>query len=162
MAASLRIYKIDEKYIRFLYSRDKKVQYNKGSRRPYIGVVMNVGKYKYFVPMESPKPNHKNMKPGKHIMLIGNGTMGLLGFNNMVPVPEEALIPFDINAVEDEKYKGLLLRQASACNKAKAEIMRRASDTYFDVVNKKNEFLQRISCDFEKLERACKAYDPNR
>ena len=30
----LRIYKVSDHYVRFLQSRDPKVQYNKGNRRP--------------------------------------------------------------------------------------------------------------------------------
>ena len=155
---NLRIYRISDQYIRFLSSRDKKVQYNKGNRRPYVGVVLLVGRYKYFVPMESPKPNHAKIKPGKHILKLDGGRLGLLGFNNMVPVHKDALIEFDIAAEPDEKYRELLRNQAVMCNKQKADIYSRASKTYYDVVNGKNDFLARISCDFKALERACRTY----
>ena len=155
---NLKIYRIADQYIRFLNSRDKKVQYNKGNRRPYVGVVLHVGGFKYFVPMESPKDNHANIKAGKHILKLDNGRLGLLGFNNMVPVHNDALIPFDINAESDVKYKELLRNQAVICNRMKADIYDRASRTYFDVVNNKNKFLVGISCDFRKLEAACKTY----
>lgn len=159
---NLRIYRIEDKYIQFLRTKDSRVQLNKNKRRPYIGVVLYVGKYRYFVPMESPKPNHAKIKAGKHILKLQNGELGLLGFNNMVPVHESALIAFDINNEPDEKYKQLLLRQVTVCNRMKADIQNHASRTYFDVVNKKNEFLLKISCDFKKLEKACAKYDPNR
>ena len=76
----------------------------------------------------------------------------------MVPVHNDALIPFDINAESDVKYKELLRNQAVICNRMKADIYDRASRTYFDVVNNKNKFLVGISCDFRKLEAACKTY----
>ena len=155
---NLRIYRVSEQYIRYLNSRDSKVQYNKGNRRPYVGVVLRVGGYKYFVPMESPKPNHVNIKPGKHILKLDKGKMGMLGFNNMVPVHEDALIIMDIDKESDAKYRELLKRQASLCNRMKADILHQASATYFDVVNKKNKFLMGISCDFKVLEMACKKY----
>lgn len=155
---NLRIYKVSDQYVRFLNSRDSKVQYNKGSRRPYVGVVLHVGGYKYFVPMESPKPNHAQMKPGRHILKLDNGKMGLLGFNNMIPVHKDALIEFDFDTEKDQKYRELLKRQASLCNRLKADILHRASATYFDVVNNKNKFLVGISCDFKALELACKKY----
>lgn len=84
--------------------------------------------------------------------------MGLLGFNNMVPVHKDALVEFDINAESDAKYRELLKRQARLCNRMKADILNQASATYFDVVNKKNKFLIGISCDFKALESACKKY----
>lgn len=159
---NMRIYKIDDRYIRFLKSRDPKVQDNKNRRRPYIGVVLFVGGYRYFVPMESPKPNHANIKPGKHILKLDNGNLGILGFNNMVPVHEDALISFNIDTEPDASYRNLLQRQAAICNRMKADILNHASRTYFDVVNNKNKFLVRISCDFKKLETACNEYRPRR
>ena len=95
---TLKIYRVSDKYIRFLKSRDNRVQDNKNRRRPYVGVVLYVGTYKYFVPMESPKPNHQNLKPGRHLMKLDGGKLGLLGFNNMIPVNDAALISFDIAA----------------------------------------------------------------
>lgn len=67
---TLKIYRISDKYIRFLKSRDTRVQDNKNRRRPYVGVVLYVGEFRYFVPMESPKPNHAKIKAGKHIMKL--------------------------------------------------------------------------------------------
>lgn len=158
---TLRIYRIEDKYIRFLHSRDNRVQFNKGARRPYVGVVLIVGNFKYFVPMESPKPNHANIKAGKHIIKLDGGKLGILGFNNMVPVPECALIPLNIDNEPDSKYRDLLRRQVTVCNRMKADIYSHASGTYFDVVNEKNSFLLRICCDFRKLEKASLKYDPN-
>lgn len=110
---NLRIYRITDHYIRYLNSRDNKVQYNKGARRPYVGVVFDFGGFKYFAPLESPKENHINIKPGKHILKLDGGRYGLIGFNNMLPVHKDALIEFDIAAEKDEKYRRLLERQVS-------------------------------------------------
>lgn len=154
----LRIYKVTDHYIRFLSSRDLRVQYNKGNRRPYVGVVLTVGGFKYFVPMESPRENHKNIKRGKHILPLDGGNYGQLGFNNMVPVHKDALISYNIDDEPDENYRELLKRQATICNRMKADILDRAHRTYYDVTTKKNKFLISISCDFKKLEAACKRY----
>ena len=155
---TLRLYRVDDRYIRYLNSRDNKVQYNKNARRPYVGVVFSFGGFKYFVPMESPKPNHINIKAGKHILKLKKGEYGLLGFNNMIPVHTDALMEVDINAESDEKYKRLLQRQVGVYNRMKADIINHAQMTYFDVVNNKNKFLVSISCDFKALEKACKSY----
>ena len=156
---SLRIYRVTDHYMAYLNRRDHKVQYNKGSRRPYVGVVFTFGGFKYFVPMESPKLNHAKIKPGKHIMKLDGGRYGILGFNNMIPVHRDALVEFNIDAEPDRKYCELLKRQAWLCNRMKAEILNHAQMTYFDVVTGKNKFLMGISCDFKKLESACKLYN---
>lgn len=159
---NLKIYRVEDKYIRYLKIRDNRVQDNKSRRRPYVGIVLYVGNYRYFVPMESPKPNHEKLKTGRHIMKIDGGKLGLLGFNNMIPVPDTALVSFDINNEPDPKYAELLRRQAAFINRNKADVLNHASQTYFNATNKKNEFLMKVCCDFKKLERACDRYDPNR
>ena len=157
---NLKIYRVEDRYIRYLHSLDEKVQHNKNAKRPYVGVVFSFGGFQYFVPMESPKPNHSKIKPGKHIVKLKNGEYGLLGFNNMIPVHKDALISFDINNELDEKYRILLQNQIRVCNRMKADILDHAQKTYFSVLNG-NSFLVNISCDFKKLERACKKYNPN-
>lgn len=160
---TLRLYHVTEKYINYLQIRDSRVPHNKGQRRPYVGVVLYVGSYKYFVPMESPKPNHKNIKSGVHIMRIDGGTLGLLGFNNMIPVPDVALIEFDVDSdTNDVNYAELLKRQVSFINRTKSDVLDHASKTYYRAVSGRNAFLSSICCNFKKLERACDRFDPLR
>lgn len=159
---TLKLYRISDKYVRFLKSRDSRVQDNKNRRRPYVGVVLHVGEFRYFVPMESPKPNHANIKPGRHIMKLDDGKLGLLGFNNMIPVHDTAVVNFNIDDEPDEKYAELLRRQVTYINRRKADVLNHATQTYYSVVTKKTPFLLNICCDFKKLERACKQYDPSR
>lgn len=156
---NLRIYRVDDKYICYLHNIDCKVQYNKAAKRPYVGVVFSFAGFKYFVPMESPKPNHLNIKSGKHILKLKNGEYGILGFNNMIPVHKDALIHYDISKESNDKYRNLLQNQIQYCNKMKADILDHAQKTYFGVI-KGNDFLIKISCDFKKLEKACKNYNP--
>ncbi len=109
----LRIYRIRDGFIEFLHEKDHRVQFNKRERRPYIGVVLEINGHKYFVPMESPKPNHEKLKSNVHIMRIDGGKYGILGFNNMVPAKDFFLVPFDIEKEPDERYKestGILQR----------------------------------------------------
>lgn len=148
----LRIYRIQDGFIEFLHKKDHRVQYNKNERRPYLGVVMEINDHKYFVPMESPKPNHANIKTGVHIMRIAGGKYGLLGFNNMVPAKDFFLIPFDIATEPDAQYRNLLWNQLDFCNSHKDEIYRHAKKTYEGVTVKKTPFLVKISCNFKKLE----------
>lgn len=159
---NLKIYRVNDKYIAFLRGRDHRVQLNKHHSRPYVGVVLHVGEFKYFVPMESPKPSHEKIKPGIHILKMDKGRLGLLGFNNMIPVRDDVLISFDINNEPSPDYAMLLKKQAYFCNRNKTDILNKASRTYYEVVNDKNKFLKDICCDFKKLERACKQFDPNR
>lgn len=157
----LRLFHINEKYINFLHGADNRVQLNKGERRPYVGIVLKINGNNYYVPMESPKPNHAKLKSGIHFLRIDNGNYGLLGFNNMIPVREDCLVNFDIEKESDIKYKTLLINQLVWCNKHREEIYDHAQKTYDKVISGNSKFHCTICCDFEKLERVSKKFDIN-
>ena len=110
----MKFYKVDLEYIRYLHSNDSRVQYNANytdvlnQNCPYIGVVLKINEHNYFAPLEHPRPNHKLLKPNLHIYKIKGGRLGIIGLNNMIPVPEASLIDFDINA---DKNKKILVSQ---------------------------------------------------
>ena len=59
----LKLYKISEKYIDFLRETDPvNVKHNKGEKRPYIGIILEINNLQYFALLASPKPNHLHMK----------------------------------------------------------------------------------------------------
>lgn len=61
----LRLYRVNIDYIKYLYSYDNRVQYtpdkpdNYTQRRPYLGIVLKVENYDYFVPLEHPRKQHR-------------------------------------------------------------------------------------------------------
>ena len=158
---NLRLYKIDIKYIKYLYSFDNRVQYNPNkedeytSKRPYLGVVLKIERYSYFVPLEHPRQSHKTMKNNIFIFKIHGGKYGILGFNNMIPVKKEQLIKFDINN-EKEGYKQILISQYHFCNKHIKEIEKKAFETYNRSI--KNHFLKKVCCNFKLLEKKSEEY----
>lgn len=158
---TLKFYHVSEKYIRYLNSADSRVQYNKGERRPYVGIVLTVNDMDYFVPLESPKPNHVKIKSSGPIMKLDDGKLGIMGFNNMIPVHSSALIDFDILAVEDEKYKMLLLNQLKFCRKNYRLITDRARRVYKKRTEDEVPFYIDCCCDFKKLENKCNRYNPD-
>lgn len=157
---SFRFYHIDEHYVSYLHSIDKRVQYNKGQRRPYVGIVLSINGLDYYVPLESPKPNHANLNSNGPVLKLDEGRLGIMGFNNMIPVLPSSLIDFDITRVEDEKYKMLLLNQLRYCEENKELILHRAETTYKRAVNGKILLYNKICCDFQKLERKSRKFDP--
>ncbi len=154
----LRLYHIREGYVEFLHKADSRVQLNKGEHRPYVGIVMTIGEYEYYVPLESPKPNHANIKSGGPVLKLDGGTLGIMGFNNMLPVKRYQLIEFDISAVSDVKYRTLLLKQLAFIEKNKRVIYDRAAATYRKATDGKNPFYRKICCNFKKLESICDKY----
>lgn len=156
-----KFYHIHDKYIAYLYSAERKVQHNKHQHRPYVGIVLQINDIDYYVPLESPKPNHINIRNGGPVLKLDNGNLGLMGFNNMIPVPDSALVPFNFNELDDEKYKNLLINQLRYCNNNRDLILRRAQSTYNKVVYKKVPMYTKVCCDFSKLEKMCPKYNPN-
>lgn len=157
----LRFYHIQEEYIAYLHRVDRRVQFNKSERRPYVGIVLKVNGHNYYVPLESPKPNHANIKSNGPILKLDEGRLGIMGFNNMVPVKSGQLIDFDIVAMTDKTYQTLLLKQLHYCAKNKGIIERRAINTYTKQIGGNNPFYERVCCDFRSLEAACRRYNPN-
>lgn len=107
----MRFYHICDGYIDFLKQYDNKVADNKHESRPYIGIVFSIGDFQYYAPFSSPKPKHQSMKNGKDLRKIAGGRYGVINLNNMIPVPEDALIAFDISEIADERYRRLLQNQ---------------------------------------------------
>ena len=156
--AKFRFYHIREGYITFLHKIDNRVQLNKGERRPYVGIVLSIGGYEYYVPLESPKPNHASIKSGGPVLKLDGGALGIMGFNNMIPVRKYCLIDFDIMAEPDKRYQALLLNQLAYCDKNKDIILSRAESTYKKATSGKNPFYRKICCDFKRLESVCDTY----
>nr|WP_293995618.1 type III toxin-antitoxin system ToxN/AbiQ family toxin [uncultured Fusobacterium sp.] len=62
----LEFYIVDNGYIKYLQTFDKKVVdnsiENKKDNRKFIGIILEVNGLKYIAPLTSPKPKHKVMK----------------------------------------------------------------------------------------------------
>ena len=56
------------------------------ANRPFIGIVFKVNNKEYFAPLSSPKEKHKGMKTNIDFFKIDKGNLGIINFNNMIPV----------------------------------------------------------------------------
>ena len=99
MYKSFKIVKIDSKYCDYLRQYDNKVSYNAGIKnlRPFIGVLFRIDKCEYFAPLSSPKPKHKKLKNTLDLIKIDEGNLGVINFNNMIPVTSNNYTLFDLN-----------------------------------------------------------------
>lgn len=123
-------YNIKDDYINFLRQYDTKVAENKFESRPYVGIVLSINNINYYAPFTSPKSKHRTMKNGKDFRKINGGIYGAINFNNMIPVPDEALIRKDISAETDPKYKRLLQNQFTWIQNDWAAIVKVAADLH--------------------------------
>ena len=119
MILNLRIVRVDSDYCDYLRKFDNKVAYNKNEKelRPFIGILFKIDACEYFAPLSSPKVKHKTMKNTLDFIKIKGGELGALNFNNMIPVPNEALILINIEKEPNLKYRRLLQNQYIAIEK---------------------------------------------
>ena len=71
-------------YLKYLGIYENKVSLK--ANRPFIGIVFKVNNKEYFAPLSSPKEKHKRMKTNIDFFKIDKGKLGIINFNNMIPV----------------------------------------------------------------------------
>lgn len=91
MVKNFIIVKVDSNYCNYLRSFDSKVMYNDGAKdlRPFIGVLFSVNGFEFFVPLASPKAKHSTIQNKIDVVKIDDGKLGVLNFNNMIPVTKD-------------------------------------------------------------------------
>lgn len=155
----LKIYKISEEYIEYLRKYDNEnIKINKGEKRPYIGVILEVNSVKYFAPMASPKPKHLKMKNSIDFIKINGGEHGAINLNNMIPVIDEAIIKYDIETEIDKEYRNLLYIQIKFIQKNSEKIIKNAKKVYEKVTIYNSEIFIRKCSKFSVLENECLKY----
>ena len=153
----LKLYKISENYIEFLRETDPvNVKYNKNQRRPYIGIVFSIHQFLYFAPLASPKSKHLHMKNSLDFIKIEQGKLGAINLNNMIPVPPNAILEFDISK-EEESYRNLLYGQLNFISKHGNEICSKAEKLYCSVTQD-HSYLEKRCAKFKKLEEKSQLY----
>lgn len=153
----LKFYNINGEYIEYLYQFDNKVPYNKNSKRPYIGIILEINRTTYFAPMFSPKNQHSKYKANVTHVRIGEN-LGMIKLNNMIPVNKENLKYINFNDIQDPKYKILLIQQNKYIQLNSEKIRKMAEKLYKFVVFDNKEFFTQICCNFKLLEEKCKIY----
>lgn len=158
----VRLVHVDSKYISYLFKFDKHVMYNKGQRRPYLGVLFEVRGHKYYAPLTHSKEKFKTMRNSVDFMRIQGGELGAINFNNMIPVVDAAVEKVDTKKISDWKYKLLLINQIEFFDMHDTEIVDRATKLYRSIRQKTaRKEVQDRCCDFALLEKKSKLYDPN-
>ena len=158
---SLKVYRVNAEYCNYLRAYDTRVPLNDldKKRRPFIGIVLSIGSFNYFAPLSSPKQKFLKMKSQIDMLKIENGRLGVINFNNMIPVLDFALEPVDLkvrteDTAEDKRYKFLLREQRDWCNMNSLKIIKRALRLYQVITSHKaNKELSKRCCDFSVLEK---------
>lgn len=155
---NIKFYEIDNEYIEYLSKHEVHLFKNKKpgqlNERKYIGIVLNVNDFKYFVPLSSYKDKHELIKEGIDFIKIKH--YAVLNINNMFPVPEGKYTYINFSKVKDDKYKQLLLREYRVIKSIQDKIRKNAAIVYQHKIKNANETLLAKRCnDFLRLEMAC-------
>lgn len=159
MNNNLRIYEVKSEYINYLSNYQKHIfsQKEGKARRKYIGIVFEINGLKYFAPLSSYKPKHKNMKEGVDFIKIKD--YAVINLNNMIPIPDSQIVNIDINKEKDPSYKYLLQAESREINRQKNRIKKNAEIVYCHKKhNGDSTALSKRTNDFELLEKLCKEY----
>lgn len=159
-------YVAEKNYIQYLRQFDSKVGYiDYGSRlKLYLGIILSVGDFFYYVPISSAKEKHKNMKNSLDFQKIQdeNTLYAVLNLNNMIPVPNSCIQQIKYNQIEKfrsfdsetEKtdYIYLLQKEKRLIDAMEETIKNKAQKLHEKCTSAPNSKLAARCCNFRLLE----------
>lgn len=174
-----KLYSVSDEYVEWLHKDFPNVYSNKiHSRihtRKYIGVVLQIGGYNYYVPMSSPKDSdyqiagaHKVIKksivPIIRIVVknaVGEKELkGTLRISHMIPVPESQLELYDLENEPDSTYKDLVQNEMIFIRKNREKIIANAKLLYKQkILNDTTAGYVKSVLDYQALESACALFE---
>lgn len=158
-------------YLKYLGIYENKVSLK--ANRPFIGIVFKVNNKEYFAPLSSPKEKHKRMKTNIDFFKIDKGNLGIINFNNMIPVINNDICrnKLDLEMLskslntDDIKYFRLLKNQLKYCEKNKNIILAKAEKIYniftknLEKLSESQKKMYRRVNNFKVLEHASKEFE---
>ncbi len=155
----IRICEIEKTYLNYIRKFDYRVPVKSG--RKYIGLIVFINGMQYVVPLTS-KSTKDRISSGKNkrspIVTTNIKNMADILHNNMFPVPETEIKDIKDISVWSDAYLNYEYR---FIRKKWGKINIKSINTYrnrYDKNNKDYHFLNRICCDFKKLEVECKGW----
>lgn len=168
----LNLYSISDKYIKYLRQFDNRIYDNKEDSRifdrKYLGVVLTVNGFNYYIPMSSPKRSDyvdydKKIirNDTKTIIRIHNKNhlYGTLRISNMIPVPITELEPYIVSNETDLKYKQVILGELRYINSNSDKIVKYAKIVYNQKIKNIDIGYIKNTVDFKILEEKLKEWN---
>lgn len=168
----LNLYSISDNYIKYLRQFDDKIYDNKEEirthERKYLGIVLTVNEFNYYIPMSSPKKSDyididKKIirNDTKTIIRIHEGgrLYGTLRISNMIPVPITELEPYMISGETDLKYKEVILGELRYINNNSNKIIKYAKTVYNQKIKNINIGYIKNTVNFKLLEEKLKEWN---
>lgn len=176
-----KIYSVSDRYISYLREKFPNVYSNKIDNRThtrkYVGVVIKIEEFKYYIPMSSPKESDyqiagdnkvikKSIIPIIRIVVknsVGEKELkGTLRISHMIPVPESELELYDLENEPDEAYKDLVQNEIIFIRKNHGKIMNNATVLYKQKQeNDTTAGYVKSALPYKEIEELCKQYQVN-
>ncbi len=183
---ALGLYNINIDYLRYLSSVDPEVQFTQEKdyeQKPFLGIIVAIDTYSYFIPLTSGKPKHakwKNVGPAHYLIYEQVNKAELrrrdiiksisetealkifatLDLKKMIPVREALYTRIEFSALSDRKYADLLEKEYRFCQKIQDGILSKVTRIYRE--QKETGKVYPLYCDFARLEKACDEYTPEK
>ena len=169
----LKWYIVDNQYVKYLKTFDDKVEdiEYKDNLKPYLGIVLKVGEFDYYVPISSPKKKHNEMKDSLDFIKIrdkNSNILGVLNLNNMIPIlnSEICLLKYEEiskfrkfkNHKEELQYIKLLDVELNIINSKIETITKNAKKLYELMASNNSVKLNKRCCNFKLLEEKALLY----
>lgn len=174
----LKIFTVSDNYIEYLSERCENIYSNKVDtrihKRKYVGVVLTIKDYLYYIPMSSPKKTDYQ-KAGhsyaikKSIVPIIRMTArnklgekelkGTLRISHMIPVPKSEIKLYDLDNERDVNYKNLVLDELRYINDNTNKIYQYANVMYKQKCENSDIGYVKTALPFIELERLCNEYE---
>ncbi len=171
----LNLYSVSDKYIEYLRKFDDRVYDNKQEIRvhtkKYLGIVLNINSFNYYIPFSSPKNTdyydmdkkqiRKSIVPIIRIAEKNNNKhklYGTLRISNMIPVPITEITPYFVQDEKDVNYKNLILSELRFIRKNTKMIIRNANVLYKQKENEEDIAYVKNTLNFKLLEQKCLEY----
>lgn len=174
----MQLYSVSDEYISYLRKKFPRVYSNKENTRvhtrKYLGTVIELDSYKYYIPLSSPKEKHdyfvvdgKRMirKDSFIVMRIVSGSgegkelKGTLQLGTMIPVPDDAIELYNVEGERDQAYKDLIIEEIIYIRKHEKEIIRNARVLYSKRKAGNEDRVVQNCLNFMELEDACDKWE---
>ena len=177
-----KFYNVSDEYVEWLRKDFPNVYSNKiNSRahtRKYLGVVLQIGQYNYYVPMSSSKDSDyqiagankvikKSIVPIIRIVVKNSAgekeLKGTLRISHMIPVPESELELYDLENESDDTYKDLVQNEMIFIRKNRERIESNAKLLYKQkVANDTTAGYVKSALDYQALEVLCDMFEKHK
>ncbi len=168
----LKLYSINDDYINDLKNNvDCHVFANLDPHyshaRKYLGVLLEINGFYYYAPLSSPKDSDYIVMRGRRVIRNSiipiirmvetdkNGSRHLLGtikLSNMLPVPSDKLLLYDLDNEPDEEYKNLVMKEKRFINRHEELITSYANTLYKEKCDNLNKGYLSATFNFKEFE----------